>query len=96
MNHIGCDCHISSLECAVVNERGQETKKQRVNTGVKELMEFVKSIPKPRTIINRGGSACRLVIGGVYCVWGKSYYHRSKNESVDRPGRSKERYDRCN
>jgi len=55
MNYIGCDCHISSLECAVVNERGQETKKQRVNTGVKELMEFVKSIPKPRTIIIEEG-----------------------------------------
>ena len=41
MKYIGCDCHISTLDCAVVNERGQETKKQRVNTGVKGLMEFV-------------------------------------------------------
>jgi transposase len=55
MNYIGCDSHISGLECAVVNERGHETKKQRVNTGVKELMEFVKSIPKPRTIIIEEG-----------------------------------------
>jgi len=56
MNYIGCDSHISSLDCAVVNERGQETKKQRMNTGVKELMEFVKSIPKPRTIIIEEGT----------------------------------------
>jgi transposase len=55
MNYIGCDCHISSMDCAVVNERGQETKKQRVNTGVKGLMEFVRSIPKPRTIIIEEG-----------------------------------------
>ena len=56
MNYIGCDCHISSMDCAVVNERGQETKKQRVNTGVKGLMEFVRSIPKPRSIIIEEGS----------------------------------------
>ena len=41
MNYIGCDCHIASLDCAVVNERGHETKKQKINTGVKELMGFV-------------------------------------------------------
>jgi transposase len=44
------------LDCAVVNERGQETKKERMNTGVKELMKFVRSIPKPRTIIIEEGS----------------------------------------
>ncbi len=56
MNYIGCDCHISTLDCAVVNERGQETKKQKMNTGVKGLMEFVKSIPKPRKIIIEEGT----------------------------------------
>lgn len=55
MNYIGCDCHISTLDCAVVNERGQETKKQKMNTGIKGLMEFVRSIPKPRTIIIEEG-----------------------------------------
>ena len=56
MNYIGCDCHITSLDFAVVNERGQETKKQRVNTGVKEFMDFVKSISKPRTVIIEEGT----------------------------------------
>jgi transposase len=56
MNYIGCDCHISTLDCAVVNERGQETKKQKMNTSVKGLMEFVKSIPKPRKIIIEEGT----------------------------------------
>ena len=56
MNYIGCDCHISSMDCAVVNERGHETKKQKINTGVKELMGFVRSIPKPRIIIIEEGS----------------------------------------
>lgn len=50
MNYIGVDCHISSLDFAVVNEKGTITQKATVNTGVKEFMEFVKSIPSPRKI----------------------------------------------
>ncbi len=42
MNYIGVDCHISSLDFAVVNEKGIITEKAEVNTGVKEFMEFVK------------------------------------------------------
>jgi transposase len=55
MNYIGVDCHISSLDFAVVNEKGTTTKRARVNTGVKEFMEFVKSIPKPRKIFIEEG-----------------------------------------
>lgn len=50
MNYIGVDCHISSLDFAVVNEKGTTTKRAKVNTDVKEFMEFVKSIPKPRNV----------------------------------------------
>jgi len=50
MNYIGVDCHISSLDFAVVNERGTTTQKAKVNTVVKEFMDFVKTIPKPRKI----------------------------------------------
>lgn len=56
MNYIGLDCHISSLDFAVVNERGKTTQRRRVNTGVKELMEFVKAIPKPRKVIIEEGA----------------------------------------
>ena len=55
MNYIGVDCHISSLDFAVVNEKGTITQKAKVNTGVKEFMEFVKSIPKPRKIFIEEG-----------------------------------------
>jgi len=55
MNYIGLDCHISTLEFAVVNEKGVRTTKQRVNTGVKEFMAFVKSVPKPRKIFIEEG-----------------------------------------
>jgi hypothetical protein len=37
MNYIGCDRHISTLDCAVVNDRGQETNKQKMDTGVKGI-----------------------------------------------------------
>jgi hypothetical protein len=40
----------------VVNERGHETKKVKMDTSVKGLMEFVKSIPKPRKIIIEEGT----------------------------------------
>ena len=55
MNYIGVDCHISSLDFAVVNERGATTQKAKVNTGVKEFIGFVKSVPKPRRIFIEEG-----------------------------------------
>ncbi len=56
MNYVGVDCHISTLDFAVVNERGVTTKKRKVNTGVKEFMHFVKSVPKPRKIFIEEGT----------------------------------------
>ncbi|MBU1800580.1 MAG: IS110 family transposase [Bacteroidetes bacterium] len=62
MHYIGVDCHISTLEFAVVNERGTITQKAKVNTGVKEFMTFVKNVPKPRKIfIEEGELACWLL-----------------------------------
>ena len=55
MNYIGVDCHISSLDFAVVNEKGTVSQRAKVNTGVKEFIEFVKSIPKPRKIFIEEG-----------------------------------------
>ena len=55
MNYIGVDCHISSLDFAVVNEKGTVSQRTKVNTGVKEFMKFVKSIPKPRKIFIEEG-----------------------------------------
>jgi transposase len=56
MNYIGVDCHISSLDFAVVNERGTTTRKEKVPTGVKELIRFVKSVPQPRKIFIEEGT----------------------------------------
>jgi transposase len=50
MNYIGMDCHISTLDFAVVNEAGRLVKANRVPTSVNGFMEFVKTVPRPRTI----------------------------------------------
>ncbi len=84
MNYIGCDCHIASLDCAVVNERGQETKKQKMNTGVKGLMEFVKSIPKPRKIIIEEGEGTYyflMDVGDVDDKYEKLRFNLERRES---------------
>jgi len=56
MNYIGVDCHISTLDFAVVNETGKLKQKARVKTGVKGFMGFVKSVPKPRKIFIEEGT----------------------------------------
>lgn len=50
MNYIGMDCHITTIDFAVVNESGRQTKTQRISTSVKGFIEFVKQVPSPRTI----------------------------------------------
>jgi hypothetical protein len=50
------DCHISTLEFAVVNEVGQLVKADRVDTNVNGFVEFVKTVPPPRTIYIEEGT----------------------------------------
>ena len=50
MHYIGMDCHITTLDFAVVNEAGRLVKAHRVTTSVNGFMEFVKTVPTPRTI----------------------------------------------
>ena len=56
MHYIGMDCHISTLDFAVVNEAGRLVKAHRVATSVSGFMEFVKKIPPPRTIYMEEGT----------------------------------------
>ena len=56
MNYIGVDCHISTLDFAVVSERGTVKNKARVRTSVKGFMEFIKTVPKPRKIFIEEGT----------------------------------------
>lgn len=56
MNYIGMDCHISTLDFAVVNETGKLTRAKNVVTGVKTFMEFVKQVPRPRSVYMEEGT----------------------------------------
>jgi transposase len=44
------DCHITTLDFAVVNESGRLVKASRVATSADGFMEFVKKVPPPRTV----------------------------------------------
>jgi transposase len=50
MHYIGMDCHITTLDFAVVNEAGRLVKAKRIPTSVSGFMEFVKTVPPPRTV----------------------------------------------
>jgi len=52
----GMDCHISTLDFAVVNEGGRLVKASSVATSVNGFMEFVKNVPPPRTIYMEEGT----------------------------------------
>jgi transposase len=56
MHYVGMDCHISTLDFAVINEAGRLVKSHSVATSVNGLMEFVKKVPPPRTIYMEEGS----------------------------------------
>ena len=56
MNYIGMDCHISTLDFAVVNETGRLVKAHRVATSVNGFMGFVKKVSLPRTIYMEEGT----------------------------------------
>jgi len=56
MHYIGMDCHITTLDFAVVNEAGRLVKANSVATSVRGFMEFVKQVPAPRTIYMEEGT----------------------------------------
>ncbi len=55
MKYIAVDCHISTLEFAVVDEAGCLICQTKVETGAKEFLKFVHSIKKPRKIFIEEG-----------------------------------------
>jgi len=56
MHYIGMDCHITTLDFAVVNEAGRLVKANSVATSARRFMEFVKQVPAPRTIYMEEGT----------------------------------------
>jgi hypothetical protein len=60
VNYIGADNHIGTLDFKVVNEAGKLIKAEKVATGASNFLEFVRSVPKPRMVIDEDGTFCRL------------------------------------
>jgi len=56
MHYIGMDCHITTLDFAVVDETGKVTKTGKIATSAKNFMEFVKSVRQPRIIFMEEGT----------------------------------------
>jgi len=56
MHYIGMDCHISTLDFAVVNETGRLVKTGSVATSVSNFMEFVKKVAPPRVVYMEEGT----------------------------------------
>ena len=64
MHYIGMDCHITTLDFAVVNDAGRLVKANSVATSVNNFMGFVKMVPSPRAIYMEEGSlaACAITL----------------------------------
>ena len=56
------DTHIATLEFAVVNERGEIKVRKRIPTSSKGLIEFLREVPKPRTLYIEEGSLAAWVV----------------------------------
>ena len=56
MHYIGMDCHITTLDFAVVNDVGRLVKANRVATSVSNLVGFVKKVTPPRIIYMEEGT----------------------------------------
>ncbi len=56
MYYIGMDCHIASLEFAVVNKQGKVIQRGSVSTSEKGMLEYIRSVPRPRKVIMEEGS----------------------------------------
>ncbi len=56
MHYIGMDCHIKSLDFAVVNDAGRLVQANSVATSVNNFMEFVKKVTPPRIVYMEEGT----------------------------------------
>ena len=55
MNYIGIDVHIKSMDFCVVNATKCVSGRHKINTSEKGLVEFVKSVGKPRVVVIEEG-----------------------------------------
>lgn len=66
MNYIGMDTSIASLDFAVSDEKGNIKKKKKIDTSENGLIEFLRTIPKPRTLYCEEGSLASWIVEVCY------------------------------
>jgi len=62
MHYIGADCHISSLDFAVVDDGGRLLKASKVPTSVNNFIGFVKKVTPPRIVYIEEGALAAWVL----------------------------------
>ena len=83
MHYIGMDCHITTLDFAVVDETGKVIKTGKVVTSAKNFMEFVKSVRQPRIIFMEEGTRAAWALE--VCVrFGEKLVITEPKKSLDR------------
>jgi transposase len=62
VNYIGIDCHITTLDFAVVNETGRLVKEERVGTSKENLITFIKGVKPPRVVYIEEGTLAGWIL----------------------------------
>lgn len=62
MHYIGMDCHISTLDFAVINDAGRLVKASSVATSANNFIEFVKKVTPPRIVYMEEGTLAAWVL----------------------------------
>lgn len=62
MNYIGIDCHITTLDFAVVSETGKLVKAERADTSARNLITFIKGVKKPRVAYIEEGELANWIL----------------------------------
>ncbi len=55
MKFIGMDAHSKTCFFVVLNKQGKTVHKQRINTGEKNILEFVRSVKGPKSLVFEEG-----------------------------------------
>lgn len=66
MHYIGMDTSIATLEFTVIDEKGEIKNKKVITTSEKGLIEYLKGIPKPRTLYIEEGSLAGWIVEVCY------------------------------
>lgn len=94
MNYIGIDCHITTLDFAVVNEAGKLVKAERADTSAKNLITFIKGVKKPRAVYIEEGELANWILETCNAYGEKLVITNPKNNLlIGKSGKKNDRLD---